>query len=85
MTDQNSENMVQAKSLGERMWHFQQMGKICDVVFVVGVDKTQIKAHKTVLSCGSSVFLKMFEGSLPEADVVQIPDIEEDVFIEILK
>ncbi|KAH3886664.1 BTB/POZ domain-containing protein 6-B-like [Dreissena polymorpha] len=76
------------KSWRERymfMWE-ERVG--CDVTFAVG-DGTKVSAHKFVLISRSAVFEAMFCGSLAEktsgARIIEIPDVEEDIFMKFLR
>jgi len=73
------------KSLGECMIHMLTEEVMCDVIFRVDSDKTQIKAHKYMLASRSPVFYTMFEGSLPETGEINVPDIDENTFQIILR
>lgn len=58
----------------------------CDVLFKVGGMGTEIKAHKYVLASRSAVFAAMLYGNLSkESDFINTPDIEPDIFHEILR
>ncbi|XP_062619443.1 uncharacterized protein LOC134281004 [Saccostrea cucullata] len=57
-----------------------------DVTFLVGKNGAEVKAHKFILMCRSSVFFSMFEGqesSLQQA--VKVEDIQEDIFLKFLQ
>ncbi|XP_031625456.1 BTB/POZ domain-containing protein 6-A-like [Contarinia nasturtii] len=59
-----------------------------DVVFICGNDdnhKESVPAHKFVLFTHSDVFEKMFHGSLPEEDAVEITDTSPDGFRAFLR
>ena len=58
----------------------------CDVKFKVGKAGKLVGAHKYVLASRSSVFATMFYGGLPEtSDVIEISDIEPDMFDILLR
>ncbi|XP_046576915.1 BTB/POZ domain-containing protein 6-like isoform X2 [Haliotis rubra] len=52
----------------------------CDVKFKVGQSKSPVGAHKYVLGARSDVFFTMFNGSIPQSDDVDVPDIELEPF-----
>ena len=62
---------------------------MADVHFVVGKEarsSARIPAHKFLLSMGSSVFQKMFYGSLPmNSDEIKVPELEPEAFLTLLK
>ena len=46
----------------------------------------KIPAHKFVLATGSSVFYAMFYGGLAEnTNVIEVPDVEPNAFLALLK
>jgi hypothetical protein len=57
---------------------------MCDVTFRVGSTQTPIKSHKFMLASSSPVFYSMLDGPMAEKGDVSIPDIEADVFNDIL-
>ncbi|KAE9554159.1 hypothetical protein FO519_002639 [Halicephalobus sp. NKZ332] len=72
--------------------HFTQAGKLgflyenqvnSDITF--NVSGTILTAHKFVLSICSAVFEAMFSGNWATEKVVEVPDIDPDVFREMLK
>ncbi|KAK3590972.1 hypothetical protein CHS0354_020325 [Potamilus streckersoni] len=56
----------------------------CDVTFYVGKQKEDVNVHKYVLVSRSSVFYAMLCGPLHETGPINIPDIEPDVFKQLL-
>jgi hypothetical protein len=58
---------------------------MCDVTFHVGANRTPIKAHKFMLASVSPVFYSMLDGPMAETGDVSIPDIEADIFKDMLK
>jgi hypothetical protein len=52
---------------------------------LVGSEKYPIKAHKVFLVSSSDVFKSMFCGDLQEKNNVVVEDIEQDVFLEMLR
>ena len=74
-------------SVRERNAMMLQKALLADVCFLVGSGSTQrrIAAHKCMLAAGSSVFHAMFVGGLAEGNEVSIPDVEPEVFLNLLK
>lgn len=60
---------------------------MADVHFVVGEKgEKKVAAHKFPLCSGSPVFYSMFYGGLADGkDEVAVPDIEEDIFLNLLR
>ncbi|XP_062558430.1 kelch-like protein 30 [Armigeres subalbatus] len=60
---------------------------LSDVEFTVGSDSTLICGHRTPLALASDVFYRMFLGALvPSAgQPISVPDIEPEIFLEMLK
>ncbi|XP_052784536.1 BTB/POZ domain-containing protein 2-like isoform X1 [Mya arenaria] len=52
---------------------------LCDVTILAGEEAREVRCHRFILASRSPVFYTMFCGSLPEAGVVKIPDVEADV------
>ncbi|KAL3858854.1 hypothetical protein ACJMK2_009104 [Sinanodonta woodiana] len=57
----------------------------CDVKFFIGKQRQEVTAHKYVLISRSSVFYAMLCGLLQETGPTNIPDIEPDVFKQLLR
>ncbi|KAL3858819.1 hypothetical protein ACJMK2_009071 [Sinanodonta woodiana] len=57
----------------------------CDVTFFIGKQRQEVTAHKYVLISRSSVFYAMLCGLLQETGPINIPDIEPDVFKQLLR
>ncbi|KAL3858829.1 hypothetical protein ACJMK2_009081 [Sinanodonta woodiana] len=57
----------------------------CDVTFFLGKQRQEVTAHKYVLISRSSVFYAMLCGLLQETGPINIPDIEPDVFKQLLR
>lgn len=58
----------------------------CDVTFKVGMAGKEIKAHKYILASRSNVFEAMLFGGLSEtSDVIDVPDIEAEIFDAMLR
>jgi len=52
-----------------------------DLIFLVGPEKKEIKAHKLILSSASPVFETMFYGKLKEeSETIKIPDVDFNAF-----
>ena len=73
------------KTLSDRLYHMLNHQLLCDVTFRVGSTKTPIKLHKFMLVSASPVFYSMFDGPMAEKGAVSIPDIEADVFNDMLR
>jgi len=78
------------KSVRERNAVMCNNALMADVYFNVGADigedMTQIPAHKYVLSTSSTVFYAMFFGGLAEPrDVIDVPDVEPEAFLAMLR
>lgn len=84
-----SADWQQEKTLAECNNHMLQNKISCDVSFLVGHDREEtelVEAHKYVLISRSPVFFTMFCGELAETeDSVRIPDIDPDIFRDILQ
>ncbi|XP_067658878.1 BTB/POZ domain-containing protein 6-like [Haliotis asinina] len=52
----------------------------CDVKFKVEQSRSPVGAHKYVLGARSDVFFTMFNGSIPQSNDVDVPDIEIEPF-----
>jgi hypothetical protein len=73
------------KTLPDRMNYMLQNELMCDVTFHVGANRMPFKAHKFMLASGSPVFYTMFDGPMAEMGDVSIPDIEANIFKDILR
>ena len=73
------------KTLPDRINYMLQNQLMCDVTFHVGANRTPIKAHKFMLASASPVFYWMFDGPMAETGDVSIPDIEDNIFKDMLK
>ena len=58
-----------------------------DIVFIIGKDGQKIFGHRVFLEVASDVFYAMFNNEFQESKErsVKIPDIEPDVFLELLR
>ena len=79
-----TDNWQLGKTLSDRLHHMLINQLMCDVTFRVGSTKTLIKSHKFMLASASPVLYSMFDGQMAEKGAVSIPDIEADVFNDIL-
>jgi hypothetical protein len=73
------------KTLPDRINYMLQNELMCDVTFYFGANRTPIKAHKFMLASASPVFYSMLDGSMAETGDVSIPDIEANIFKDMLK
>ena len=73
------------KTLPDRINYMLQNQLMCDVTFYVGTNRTPINAYKFRLASASPVFYSMFDGPMAETGDVSIPDIEANIFKDILK
>ena len=79
-----ADNWQLGKTLSDRLHHMLNNQLMCDVTFCVGSTKTLIKSHKFMLASASPKFYSMFDGQIAENGDVSIPNIEADVFNDIL-
>ncbi|XP_045192996.2 BTB/POZ domain-containing protein 6-like [Mercenaria mercenaria] len=74
------------RSFEETNLQMLQNEVLCDVTFLVGSNKQEIKAHKFLLASRSQMFYSMFCSSPAEThDAIQVPDIEHEVMKTILR
>ena len=73
------------KTLPERINHMLQNELMCDITFYLGDNRTPIKAHKCMLATASPMFYSMFYGPIAETGDVDIPDINANIFQDMLK
>jgi hypothetical protein len=78
-------------------WQIEKTGSVCniymleneiacDVTFLCGDRKTEIRAHKYILISRSPVFQAMFCGPLAESrETIEIPDVDADIFRQMLQ
>ncbi len=78
------DNWQSDKGLAECNLHMLLSKDCCDVTFLVGSKEKIIVAHRYVLSSRSCVFHAMFCGPLAEKGDITIPDVEEDIFSNML-
>ncbi|XP_061173840.1 BTB/POZ domain-containing protein 6-like [Saccostrea echinata] len=58
----------------------------CDITFLLGKSKEEVHAHRYMLASRSSVFFAMLYGPFDKSDkAIEIPDIEKDIFEQILR
>ena len=79
-----ADNWQLGKSLSNRLHHMLNNQLMCDMPLRVGSTKTLIKSHKFLLASASPVFYRMFNGQMAKKRYVYIPNIEADVFNDIL-
>ncbi|KAL5018894.1 hypothetical protein ScPMuIL_004616 [Solemya velum] len=74
------------KTLPECTQYMLEHEIACDVTFLLGETKEQVRAHKVFMISRSPVFSAMFCGPLAETqDLIPIPDIEPEVFRILLR
>ncbi|KAL5018975.1 hypothetical protein ScPMuIL_004697 [Solemya velum] len=74
------------KTLPECTQYMLEHEVACDVTFLLGETKEQVRAHKVFMISRSPVFSAMFCGPLAETqDSIPIPDIEPEVFRILLR
>ncbi|KAL5018974.1 hypothetical protein ScPMuIL_004696 [Solemya velum] len=74
------------KTLTECTQYMLEHEIACDVTFLLGETKEEVRAHKVFMISRSSVFSAMFCGPLAETqDLIPIPDIEPEVFRILLR
>ncbi|VDI31961.1 speckle-type POZ protein [Mytilus galloprovincialis] len=76
---------MENKTLPECMMYMLKNEILCDVTFLVGEDCKPIKAHRYMLCSRSPVFHTMFQGSMPETNTINVPDIDRNTFDLVLK
>jgi len=74
-----SEDWQSDESFAHTNLRMLEDGHLCDITLLAGEERTEVRCHRFILASRSPVFHAMFCGSLPEKDVVEIPDIEPDV------
>ena len=83
---QNDDNWQEGKSLKECNYYMLTYEVDCDVTFLVGEYKEAIKCHKYVLMSRNSKFYKILQKFRVQIDtLLTIPDIQADVFRELIK
>ncbi|WAR01934.1 BTBD2-like protein [Mya arenaria] len=80
-----SDSWQHAESFAVTNAHMLDAKVLCDVTIMAGEDKQEVKCHRFMLASRSPVFHTMFCGSLPEAGVVEIPDVEASVFRQVIR
>ena len=74
------------RSFEETNWYMLKNEILCDVTFLAGSSRREIKAHKFLLASRCPVFYTMFCNSSDElSDTVKIADVEFDILKEILR
>ena len=59
--------------------------EFADCVFLVGEQSTRIYAHKCLLAMNNPVFKSMFYGELKETKEIEVPDLNERGFLNLLR
>lgn len=85
MDDPPETDWQTGKALPERLVYMLTNEVLADVKFIVGSDHTEVKAHKNIVASASPVFFAMFAGPLAEQTEVAVPDIEADIFKQMLR
>ncbi|XP_071145748.1 BTB/POZ domain-containing protein 6-like [Mytilus edulis] len=85
MDDPPETDWQTGKALPERLVYMLTNEVLADVKFIVGSDHTEVKAHKNIIASASPVFFAMFAGPLAEQTEVAVPDIEADIFKQMLR
>jgi len=80
-----SEDWQNKESFAHTNLRMFEDGHLCDVTLLAGKEQTEVRCHRFILASRSPVFHAMFCGSLPEKDVVEIPDIEPDVLRKVVR
>lgn len=74
------------RSLSESNKFMLQQKIGCDISFLLGKSKELVQAHSYMLASRSSVFFAMLYGPFDKSDKpIEIPDIEKDIFEQILR
>ncbi|CAC5386920.1 unnamed protein product [Mytilus coruscus] len=73
------------KTLPECMLYMLEHEILCDISFRVGPEHRIRKAHKYMLCSRSPVFYIMMQGSLPETDDIDVPDVDAETFRVLLE
>ncbi|XP_041372637.1 BTB/POZ domain-containing protein 6-like [Gigantopelta aegis] len=79
------DNWQKGKSVIESLGYSLEEKILCDVTFIVGENRKRIQAHRLILSLRSCVFMAMLTGPLSEQDDIEIPDIDSDIFDQLLR
>lgn len=86
--DKKTDWQANCRNLKERMVHYQNSGLRSDCEFIVGKEKSPIRAHKLIVASASPVFDAMFYGALPETQTnsttgltrIEVPDVQPRIF-----
>lgn len=68
------------ESLQQRMLSMLKQELTCDVTFLVGREKTPIRAHKNILCSISPVFFACFNSSAANTTDIALPDTDPGMF-----
>ncbi|XP_071118012.1 BTB/POZ domain-containing protein 6-like [Haliotis cracherodii] len=79
------DNWQSGKSLAECNLHMLTSEDSCDVDFRVGKEEKLVRAHRYILMSRSCVFHAMLCGPLAEKEDIKVPDVEEEIFTEMLR
>ncbi|XP_046331109.2 BTB/POZ domain-containing protein 6-like [Haliotis rufescens] len=79
------DNWQSGKSLAQCNLHMLTSEDSCDVDFRVGKEEKLVRAHRYVLMSRSCVFHTMLCGPLAEKEDIKVPDVEEELFTEMLR
>ncbi|XP_067678763.1 BTB/POZ domain-containing protein 6-like [Haliotis asinina] len=79
------DNWQSGKSLAECNLYMLTSEDSCDVSFRVGNNERIVRAHRYVLMSRSSVLHAMLCGPLAEKEEIRIPDVEEEIFNDMLR
>lgn len=59
--------------------------ELSDCVFLVGERRTRIYAHKGLLAMSNPIFKSMFFGQLKEKLEIEVPDLHEKGFLNLIR
>ena len=73
--------------LPDRLDLMQEKGLFSDVTFIVGDTRQPMKTHRFMMVAASPVFQAMFCGGYEEREgkTIEIPDVQYDVFKQLIK
>jgi len=80
-----SEDWQNNESYAHTNLRMLEEGHLCDVTLLAGEERAEVSCHRFILTSRLPVFHAMFCGSLPENDVVEIPDIQPDVLRNVVR
>ena len=83
---QENEDWQEGKSLKECNLYMLTYEIDCDITFLVGDTKEALRGHKYMLTSRNSKFSKILHRFRGEMDtLLSIPDIQPDIFKELIK